>query len=124
MKAGIATIDITPKLPAWMAGYMARTEPAHGGYSPIAASAVVFDNGRCRVGIVAADLVGVDEFLLEPLRDAAAELGIARERMMINCSHTHCGPAARRARGSYRRFDDDYLEQLKEKLADLVARRR
>jgi len=120
MKVGIAKTDITPDPPAWMSGYIARTEPADGVYHNIEASAVVFDSGQTRVGILAADLVGVDEFLLEPVREAAAELGIAPERMLINCSHTHCGPACRVVRGSYRKYDETYLEELKAKLAGVV----
>ena len=107
MKAGVARTDITPDPPAWMTGYIGRTEPADGVYHPIEAAAVVFDNSQTRVGILAADLVGVDEFLLDPLREAAAKVGIAPERMMVNCSHTHCAPACRVVRGSYRKFDYD-----------------
>ncbi len=120
MKVGLANTVITPERSVWLAGFAARTEPSDGVYNDLEASAVVFESGDVRVGIMAVDLAGVDEFLLEPIREAAADLGIAPERMLINCSHTHCGPACRPIRGFIRMFDDDYLAGLRDKLCVLL----
>ncbi len=120
MKIGIANATITPDRPIWLTGFAARTEPSEGAYNDLEASVVVFDDGDVRVGIMALDLVGIDEFLLEPIREAAGELGIAPERMLVNCSHTHCAPACRVVRGSIRKFDDEWLAELKEKLSGLL----
>ncbi len=120
MKVGIANATITPDGPIWMTGFAARTEPSEGAYNDLEASIVVFDDGNVRAGIMALDLVGVDEFLLDPFRQAAAELGIAPQRMLVNCSHTHCAPACRVARGSIRKFDDEWLTELQDKLRALL----
>lgn len=120
MKVGLASTTITPTRPIWMAGYAARTEPSAGAYNDLEASAIVFDNGDARVGIMALDLIGIDEFLLEPIRDRAAALGIPSGGMLVNCSHTHCGPACRRVRGSCQEFDDEYLADLRDTLCSLL----
>ncbi len=121
MKVGIGNTVITPERSVWLTGYASRTEPSDGAYNDLEASAVVFESSDIRVGLMAVDLIGVDEFLLAPIREAAAELGIAPERMLINCSHTHCGPACRPVRGLIRDCDDDYLGMLKDKLCTLLA---
>ncbi len=112
MRVGIASTTITPDRPIWMTGFASRTAPSEGEYNDLEASAVVFDDRTTRVGILALDLVGIDEFLLEPIRARAAELGIAADHLLINCSHTHCAPACRVVRGSCRKFDDEYLAGL------------
>ncbi len=120
MKVGIANATMTPEEPIWMTGFTARTAPSEGKYNDLEASVVVFESGDTRVGIMALDLVGVDEWLLEPIREAAEEVGIAPEAMLVNCSHTHCAPACRVVRGSNRHFDYEWLEGLKEKLCGLL----
>jgi len=122
MRVGIANATITPERPIWLTGYASRTEPSDGKYNDLEASAVVFDNGQSRVGILAADLIGLDEFLLDPIRERAAELGIPPECMLVNCSHTHCGPAVRKLRSFLHTFDDEYLEGLKAAFAGLLER--
>ncbi|MFP3903906.1 MAG: hypothetical protein ACLFWB_06640 [Armatimonadota bacterium] len=120
MKIGIANSIITPENPIWMTGFAARTEPSDGKYNDLEASVVVFESGDTRVGIMALDLVGIDEFFLVPIREKAAELGIEPEAMLVNCSHTHCGPAVRKVRGSIRKFDEEYLQWLQETLDGLL----
>lgn len=120
MKVGLANATITPESPIWMTGFIARDEPSEGAYNDLEASALVFDNGIERIGVMALDLVGVDEFLLEPIRQTAASLGIPPEAMLVNCSHTHCGPAVRKVRGSIRRFDEEYLAWLQDTLDHLL----
>lgn len=122
MKVGLANATITPERPIWMTGFAARKEPSNGAYNDLEASVIVFDNGTARIGIMALDLVGVDEFFLEPIREKAESLGIPPEAMLVNCSHTHCGPAVRKIRGSIRKFDEEYLQWLQATLDDLLER--
>jgi neutral ceramidase len=122
MRIGLANTTITPDRPIFMTGFAARTEPSEGAYADLEASVIVCDDSERRVGIMALDLVGVDEFLLEPIREKAAQLGIPAKAMLVNCSHTHCAPACRFVRGSCRKFDEAYLEKLKETLFMLLER--
>jgi len=74
------------------------------------------------VGIVALDIHAADEVIVEAVRGQAADLGIAPERVLVNWSHTHCGPAVRRSRDAVLngQFDEDYLSELTGKLTALL----
>ncbi len=92
LKVGLATVDITPEGPVYMAGFSGRTEPSEGAYAPIFASCVVFDNSVTRVAIVAIDVCKIGIPQMEKIRAAAEQVGIPPQHVMINSSHTHCGP--------------------------------
>jgi len=92
LKVGIATADITPEGPVWMAGFAARKEPSKGVYRDLKATCVVFDNGAVRLAFVALDLCKILEPQLADLRAAAEKAGVPPQHLMINCSHTHYGP--------------------------------
>src|SRR5207249_4706237 len=90
---------ITPEKMMWMAGYAARKKPAEGVAQDLHAKALVLedDAGR-RLVIVTFDLVGIPR----PLRDALAqELESAHQvspkALLLNASHTHCGPEVKAA---------------------------
>jgi len=95
LKVGIASADITPECPVWMAGFAARKELSKGVYRDLTATCVVFDNGVTRLGLLALDLCKIYEQQLEDLRSAAQAAGIPAQHVMINCSHTHYGPRLR-----------------------------
>jgi len=92
LKIGIATADITPEGSVYMAGFAARKDPSTGVYHKIEGACVVFDNGVARVGFLAFDLCKIQEKQLADLRAAADKAGIPPQHLMINVSHTHCGP--------------------------------
>lgn len=121
MKVGIAKTDITPRWPVWQDGFAARTRAAQGLDRAVEAMAVVFDNGSTRLGLMAIDICAVDDYLLVPVREAAAELGIPAAAMMVNTSHTHAGPNVSRIRGFCREFGYRYLEEVIDKLVALLA---
>ena len=93
-KVGIAQTEITPQQPVWMAGYAARVHPSEGTVHPLWAKALVVEDGRGeRAVIVTTDLIG----LVREVSDAIGagvqkRTGIPRERLVLNSSHTHCGP--------------------------------
>ena len=92
LQVGIATADITPEGPVWMAGFGARKKPSEGVYGKLEAACVVFDNGVTRVAFVALDLCKILEPQLAALRAAAQTTGIGPQQLMINASHNHSGP--------------------------------
>ncbi len=98
-RGGVARVDITPEQPIWLAGYAARSRQAEGSLHPLWAKALVLDDGHGnRFALVTLDLVG-DNFgrqLSESIADAVARrTGIARSHLVLNFSHTHCGPVSR-----------------------------
>ncbi len=95
--AGVASVKITPDGPAWMAGYAARNKPSEGVEQDLfAKSLVVQDPEGETLVIVTLDLISVPG----PLR-TFVEQQLAQSRqlkpknLVMNCSHTHCGPEIR-----------------------------
>ncbi len=93
-RAGIARREITPREPIWMGGYASRNHPSEGVLQPLWAKALVLeDRGGSRAAIVSMDLIGVDRRMSEAVCQRAFQsTGIPRERIVLNCSHTHSGP--------------------------------
>ncbi len=93
-RAGIATVDITPDVSLWMAGFAARTQPSQGVALPLHAKALALQAGNQRTAVlVTADLLGVTA----NMTDRVALLVDRRHRLrradiLFNASHTHCGP--------------------------------
>lgn len=96
-KAGVATVTITPSQPIWMAGYAGRTKPSEGVLSELHAKAlVVEDSAGTRVVIVTTDLIGIPRPLRQQVAKGVAEkFKIDPRGLLLNCSHTHCGPVVR-----------------------------
>lgn len=117
-KAGAASAVITPDGPLPMSGYASRKEPAEGKEQDLFAKALAIEDadGR-RVVIVTLDLIGV----LERLRSAVAEqieerYRISPDALLMNASHTHCGPAYGREEAR------EYYDSLTQTLVGLVGR--
>jgi hypothetical protein len=82
----------------WMSGYAARNRPAEGSYSPLEVRAATFGIGaRVDLVVIGLDLVGVDRETGEDLAAGVRESvpGLPRAGVVLNCSHTHCGPVVR-----------------------------
>lgn len=96
-KAGVATVSITPAEPMWMAGYASRAKPSDGVLSELHAKALVIeDRNGTRSVIVTTDLISIPR----PLRQQVAQAIEAQHKLnpaglVMNCSHTHCGPVVR-----------------------------
>lgn len=94
-KAGVASVSITPVRPVWMAGYDSRTRPSEGVLGEIHAKALALDDGSGKPAVmVGIDLVAISPSITAPVVERAAKLGVARERLLLNVSHTHSAPAA------------------------------
>lgn len=96
-KAGAASVDITPPLPMWMSGYGNRTRPANSVALKMNAKALALEDATGRVVvIVTADLLGIPRVLRQGV-EAKVEVRyhISPESLLLNASHTHCGPELR-----------------------------
>lgn len=96
-KAGVATVAITPSQPMWMAGYAGRTKPSEGVLSELHAKALAIeDSAGTRAVIVTTDLISVPRPLRQQVAKAVAEKHkLDPKGLLLNCSHTHCGPVVR-----------------------------
>ena len=97
-RAGAAAIPITPEKPLWMAGYGNRTKPSQGTAQELYAKALALrDTAGGRVVLVTTDMLGFPRDLAQRVtRRAEEQYGLARERVMLNSSHTHAGPVVGR----------------------------
>ena len=93
-RAGVATVDITPKTSLWMAGFAARTQPAQGTAQPLHAKALAIEDARGRrLVVVTLDLLGVTGAMAARIGTAVrARYQVPRERLLLASSHTHSGP--------------------------------
>src|SRR5262249_29640670 len=93
-KAGAARVRITPEELMWMSGYGARTKPAEGKLHDLWAKALAVEDSRGRRGVlVTMDLVGIPrELSVAVCADLKKKYGLPREAIILNVSHTHCGP--------------------------------
>ena len=73
--AGVATVDITPERPLWMAGFARRSLPSQGVALPLRAKALALRHGRGRpVVLVTADLLGVTARITDRVASAVRRL--------------------------------------------------
>jgi neutral ceramidase len=129
-KAGVAAVKVTPPTSMWMAGYAARTKPSEGVASDLYCKALALEaaDGK-RFVFVTCDLIGIPRGLREAMESAVAErFKLPPESLLLNASHTHCGPEFRVK--SYVVGDDEdrakqahaYGDDLRGKLVELVGR--
>jgi len=121
LRAGAAEVKITPPVGVDLSGYAAREGPTTGVHDDLWCRAVVLDGGGTRLGLVALDLLGLDFAIDAAIRRQVAEdTGLPPKHLLLNCSHTHAGPAVAelRALGSPNRA---YVEQLPAWVAEAVA---
>src|SRR5688572_10735217 len=129
-QAGVAAVNVTPREAMWMAGYAARTKPSEGVAQDLYVKALALEDAeQNRLVIVTMDLIGVPR----PLRDAVeqkvqSQYGLPRQSLLINASHTHCGPELRATKYSLLELDEgragqgqEYLRDLEQKIVALVG---
>jgi neutral ceramidase len=110
LRAGVARVNVTPPLGAWMAGYppelgqvdefpdnikgyVGRKKPSTGAHDPLWSKALVLDNGEARVAIVSIDTLVVTKAFTDLVRgEAQARWGIPPQNLLINTTHTHSAP--------------------------------
>lgn len=129
-KAGVASVAITPDESMWMAGYASRDKPSEGKVHDLYAKALALEDAAgTRLVIVTTDLIGIPRELRDWLE---AEVGVKYElapaSLILNASHTHCGPELRVSKASVYGLEPErvrqsqaYVEVLKQKLLTLVG---
>jgi hypothetical protein len=129
-KAGVARVNITPDHLMWMSGYASRTKPAEGKLHDLWAKALALeDPAGKRCVLVTIDLVGIDRGLSAAVcADVMKKHHLPREAVLLNASHTHCGPVVRGnlatmydLDGTQRRYVADYGKGLQAKLAAVAG---
>jgi neutral ceramidase len=130
--AGVASVDITPAGPVWMAGYAARKSPSEGITLPLHAKALALRDGDGHTAlIVTADLIGFDRALSAAVTDRIkGKHGLPREAVVFFASHTHTGPALKNVARNLRESgldadrakpNEEYRRVLEDKLVAVAS---
>lgn len=96
-KAAATKAKVTPTESMWMAGYASRNKPSEGVTQDLFAKALVLeDDGGQRLAIITLDLIGVPRMLREAVeRQVQQQFQLPPQSLLMNASHTHCGPELR-----------------------------
>jgi hypothetical protein len=91
---GVAVVDITPDYPIRMSGYGNRKTESEGVEQRLKARALAIGGNTPGLALlVTVDNCGVPAAVTDEVaRRLREKLGLARERFVVNSSHTHCGP--------------------------------
>jgi len=104
-----------------MAGYAARRMPSEGKVHDLFAKALAIEDGAgTRLVIVTTDLISVPRPIRDWLEKAVnEELNLPAAGLLMNCSHTHCGPELRTTESSLDGLEPKRAEQAKEYVCEL-----
>jgi hypothetical protein len=114
----------------WMGGYASRNRPSEGIVQELYAKVLVLEDGAGnRLAIVTTDLLGIPRSLREVVVERLERrVKLPGRSLLLNASHTHCGPELRTERAGH--YGDGtehvrqatvYAGQLADKIVDLVA---
>ncbi len=120
LKAGTATVDVTPPLGYPMWGYSDRPGVSEKVHDPLHAKALVLDDGENKLAIVGLDLgrTPVREGL-QYIRERVREnTGITN--LLIVASHTHQGPVIERR--DWPSPEKPWVADMEKKIAEVIER--
>ena len=131
-KAGVAKVQITPARSLWMTGFGARTNTSAGSLLELYAKALALeDDSGQRAVLVTTDLLGFPASVAKNISDQVAKQhGLSRDRLVLNSSHTHGGPAlahphrmlyGARATPEECRAVEDYTRELEGKVVAVIG---
>ncbi|MGI9471366.1 MAG: neutral/alkaline non-lysosomal ceramidase N-terminal domain-containing protein [Rubripirellula sp.] len=127
--AASGSVDITPKESVWMAGYAARDKPSEGKIHDLHAKVLITqDVAGGRLVIVTVDLIGITPELRAGVENQVRQFGVRPEMLLMNASHTHCGPELRGERlvrfgidSKYAAMAQQYVRETAQKISALVG---
>lgn len=120
LSAGVHRAIINPPKGIYLIGYGDRAKGNIGVHDDLTATALVFDNGRKKLALVACDLLCLNEYIVDRIRAAVG----GEIEVLICCSHTHSGPigyADQRSGHRERVFIDNLVEKIGNAVKEAAA---
>jgi hypothetical protein len=121
-KAGASSIDITPSMPMWMAGYGSRTRPGNEVALPLQAKALALQdaNGRTLM-FISADILGIPAIVRKTVeKKLADEYKLDPSYLVMCASHNHSGPEVRSIQTFLEKRDPARTEMVNRYRAELI----
>lgn len=123
LKAGVASIDVSPKKPQYLAGF-GNNRKSTGIHDPIYVRAVVFEQGGERFALVSIDAIGIQRHHIPQYLDKIKT--VPPERVIIACTHTHSAPDTMGLWGKVYAISDgrdlEWIEFVASKVGEVVER--
>jgi neutral ceramidase len=126
-KVGLAQVKVTPQMPLPMSGYGGRVKPFEKVAGELYVKAMVLEDREGRRGVlVTSDLLGFPAAVAEPICERLAKrIGLKREQILLNSSHTHAGPLltlkANKDAAAEALRSVEYTRDLQDKVVDVVT---
>src|SRR5690554_2458856 len=93
IKAGAATVDITPSKSHFLHGYPFVERMSTGTHDPLLSSSLYVSYGQEQVLFISNDLIYLDkESITRVRRKISRKTGLPGHNIMIAATHTHSGP--------------------------------
>ncbi|MBM3570216.1 MAG: hypothetical protein FJX46_15840 [Alphaproteobacteria bacterium] len=120
MRAGYASLDITPKTPIDLAGNSVGRQ-GKSVLDPLSVRALVCEDkaGR-RAAILNFDLIWVPEELVDRLRDSARAQGVPSDSLLVSCTHTHSAPEINQRLQYGPKVAADYAAEVERQAAEAM----
>ncbi|KAA5806025.1 neutral/alkaline non-lysosomal ceramidase N-terminal domain-containing protein [Thermoanaerobacterium thermosaccharolyticum] len=109
LEVGISTLDITPLVPQYMAGYVMRTEKSKGVHKDLTVTALTLSLNQQMLILISADIIAVDEKMSQAVRETLSKKYSLSEKMIsVGALHTHSAPIVNEALDEKGQLDKEY----------------
>lgn len=126
LRAGAATVDITPPAGTPLSGFSARLgAPSTGTHDPLTATALLLDNGEQKICFVALDTLLLRDKMYRLLSLMALQYaGVPIGNLFLSASHTHAGSGALSKELAFLggKYDETILTQFIENIKTAIVK--